>query len=105
MASPYDEIPGELPMPATEASAPKPVTDTTSATGSGEAGGFSKINFFLEPLDPNVDRPLKDRVQLVVQSARSWYEFFDFSKFNIPPWSEWQLRMTTNIETFFYNCT
>lgn len=35
------------------------------------------INFYTDPLNPSTSMSLKDRVSLVLESARPWSEFFD----------------------------
>lgn len=62
-----------------------------------------ELNLYLEPIHPGSDIPLKDRAQLVLQSARPLGDFLDISQFNLPPLGEWQLRMQTNCENYFYN--
>jgi hypothetical protein len=64
-----------------------------------------ELNIYLDPLNPSSEMTLKDRIQLVGQSARPWADFFDFRMFNIPPLSEFKVRVLSNVETFFYNCT
>lgn len=77
---------------------------TGAVNSVGESVNMPELNLYLEPIHPAADLSVKDRAQLVLQSARPWSDFFNFSLFNIPPMSEYKLRLQTNIETFFYNC-
>lgn len=73
------------------------------SSASSALPAVPELNLYLDPIHPGSDMGPKDRFQLVLQSARPWSSFFDFASFNIPPLSEYKLRMTTNVETYFYN--
>lgn len=91
MSSAYDAIGDDGPK-----SAP-------AAPPAAPNGALPELNLYLEPIHPASEMHIRDRAQLVLQSARPWSDFADVSQFNIPPLSAYKLRLQTNVETFFYN--
>lgn len=61
------------------------------------------FNLYTEPLNPSAQLTINDRFQLILESCRSWSEFFDLKAFNLPSAHEIKLRVGHNIECFFYN--
>lgn len=61
------------------------------------------LNLYLDPISPSSTLGPKDRFQLVLQSARPWSAFFSPAALTLPTLSELRLRLSTNVETYFYN--
>jgi hypothetical protein len=72
-------------------------------SSASSAVPLPELNLYLEPIHPGSDMSIKDRAQLVLQSARPWADFADVHQFNVPPLSGYKLRLQTNVETYFYN--
>lgn len=61
-------------------------------------------NVYTDPINPNSDITLSDRIHLIRRETRPWFgEFLAISQFNLPPFSQMKTRLGHNITTFFYN--
>lgn len=77
----------------------------TEETNSGPILPFlpEAKDLFTDPVDPSIEMTPQDRWNLVKQSQRGWGEFFDISKFNLPPIEQLNQRVKQNLITYFYN--
>lgn len=88
------------------------IDDTRDAGEGADLGSFATVmralksfvsKLYLDPLNPNNDMVVADRTRLAWESARPWSEFFNITKYNLPPSNQVSTRMLYNAETYLYN--
>eukprot|EP00183_Erythrolobus_madagascarensis_P006503 CAMPEP_0185845184 /NCGR_PEP_ID=MMETSP1354-20130828/1212_1 /TAXON_ID=708628 /ORGANISM="Erythrolobus madagascarensis, Strain CCMP3276" /LENGTH=223 /DNA_ID=CAMNT_0028545079 /DNA_START=48 /DNA_END=719 /DNA_ORIENTATION=+ len=79
------------------------VISTAKAATEGVKAAVTDNNIYTDPINPSAEMSLRDRITLVLESARPWGEFVSPGNFGKPAAGDMQVRVSHNLETFFYN--